>query len=146
MDSKVLCAEWVNSRGVIFRFTRNCLEIKVMDEQECIKSDVALSSFIISILRSEIQEISESGLKERLNDAMVNGTKNLKSELRELMKKARENANDEEKKYLKIVEDRIENGSLGERIMEKMREFSKEEILDVCEKLSKCVEKNRVFK
>ncbi|MEM4704430.1 MAG: glutamate-cysteine ligase family protein, partial [Candidatus Bathyarchaeia archaeon] len=31
----LLDAEWVNSRGVIFRFDRRALEIRVMDEQEC---------------------------------------------------------------------------------------------------------------
>jgi gamma-glutamyl:cysteine ligase YbdK (ATP-grasp superfamily) len=50
--SKVLLhREWVNSRGVIFRFDRSALEVRVMDEQECIKSDVALSCFVRSALR-----------------------------------------------------------------------------------------------
>jgi hypothetical protein len=42
-DAAILGKEWVNSRGVIFRFGRRALEIRVMDEQECVKSDVALS-------------------------------------------------------------------------------------------------------
>ncbi|MCS7118827.1 MAG: glutamate-cysteine ligase family protein [Archaeoglobaceae archaeon] len=144
-NAKVLCVEWVNSRGVIFRFTRKCLEIKVMDEQECIKSDVALASFINSILREDLQEMEDLNLKERLNDAMIYGTKKLKKELRELFKKAMKNAEDEERKYLRIVKDRIDNGSLGERILEKIRDFSREEIIKTCEKLSKCIEKNEVF-
>ncbi|MEM4713498.1 MAG: glutamate-cysteine ligase family protein, partial [Candidatus Bathyarchaeia archaeon] len=47
----ILNKDWVNSRGVIFRFERKALEIRVMDEQECIKSDVALSCFIRARLR-----------------------------------------------------------------------------------------------
>lgn len=144
-NAEVLCAEWVNSRGVIFRFTRNCLEIKTMDEQECIKSDVAITSFITSILRAELIEPSEVELKEKLDEAMKTGTRNLKKELKELMKKAYENAEREERRYLRIVEQRIENGSLGERIIESIKDFTREEIIKVCEKLSKCLEKNEVF-
>ena len=47
----ILWREWINSRGVIFRFDRQALEVRVMDEQECIKSDVALSCFIRAGLR-----------------------------------------------------------------------------------------------
>ncbi len=50
----ILWREWVNSRGVIFRFDRSALEVRVMDEQECIKSDVALSCFIRAALRGLI--------------------------------------------------------------------------------------------
>ena len=50
-DKTLLHREWVNSRGVIFRFDRSALEVRVMDEQECIKSDVALA--VLSALPSE---------------------------------------------------------------------------------------------
>jgi hypothetical protein len=35
-DKTLLNRDWVNSRGVIFRFDRRALEIRVMDEQECV--------------------------------------------------------------------------------------------------------------
>ncbi len=50
----LLYQEWVNSRGVIFRFDRSALEVRVMDEQECVKSDVALSCFVRAALRGLI--------------------------------------------------------------------------------------------
>ena len=50
----LLFKEWVNSRGVIFRFDRRAIEVRVLDEQECIKSDVALSCFIRAALRGLI--------------------------------------------------------------------------------------------
>lgn len=143
--AEVLCAEWVNSRGVIMRFTRKCLEIKIMDEQECVKSDVAVAAFISSVLRADLGDLNEIELKARLDDAMKNGTKNLKSELRELVRKAYENAEEDEKRYLKLVEHRIENGSLGERILESLRDFTREEIISLCERLSRCLERNEVF-
>jgi carboxylate-amine ligase len=142
-DAYVLCREWVNSRGAIFRFSRNCLEIKIMDEQECIKSDVALSAFVTSILRADIEEIPRDELLKKLDSAMVGGTAELKDELRLLFARAWENADAEEKRYLRIIEDRIENGSLGERIILKIKKG--EEIVDLCEKLSKCLERNEVF-
>jgi hypothetical protein len=43
-DKTLLHREWVNSRGVIFRFDRCAIEVRVMDEQECVKSDVALAA------------------------------------------------------------------------------------------------------
>ncbi len=143
--AEVLCKEWVNSRGIILRFTRNCIEIKAMDEQECIKSDVALTAFIRSVLRSELNDLSEVELRNKLEEAIKNGTKNLGRELRELMKKAYENAEKEEKRYLRVLEQRIENGSLGERILKNLENFTREEITRICEKLSKCLEKNEVF-
>ncbi len=53
-DKTLLHREWVNSRGVIFRFDRCALEVRVMDEQECVKSDVALACFVRAALRGLI--------------------------------------------------------------------------------------------
>ncbi|MEM1579374.1 MAG: glutamate-cysteine ligase family protein [Archaeoglobaceae archaeon] len=139
----VLCREWVNSRGVIFRFSRSCLEIKIMDEQECIKSDVALTAFIKSILRCEIEELPREELKRKLDSAMIHGTAEMKDELRILLKEAQKNADDDEKPYLRIIQDRIENGSLGERII---RAFETgKDLRSICEDLANCIERNRIF-
>jgi carboxylate-amine ligase len=58
-DKTLLFREWVNSRGVIFRFDRSALEVRVMDEQECIKSDVALACFVRAALRGLITSNAE---------------------------------------------------------------------------------------
>ena len=50
-DADILCEEWVNSGGIIIRFSRKCLEIKALDEQDCIRSDMAVCAFIRSLLR-----------------------------------------------------------------------------------------------
>ncbi|MCS7144701.1 MAG: glutamate-cysteine ligase family protein [Archaeoglobaceae archaeon] len=144
-DAYVLCREWVNSRGAIFRFSRDCIEIKIMDEQECIKSDVALSAFIVSILRAELEDLPREELISKLNSAIASGTSDLKEELRALFKKAWENAEDEERKYLKVIQDRIENGSLGERILMKVKSHDSAELIKLCEELSECLERNKVF-
>lgn len=144
-DAEVLCSEWVNSRGVIFRFTRKCLEIKVMDEQECIKGDVALASFIKSLIKSDLGDFEREEVLKKMDVAIESGTSALKDELEKLYKIALENADDDEKNYLKIIKDKIEDGSLAERIIKKLRDFSREEILKIYLKLSDRLEKNKVF-
>ena len=58
-DKTLLNREWVNSRGIIFRFDRCALEVRVMDEQECVKSDVALACFVRAALRGLIASNAE---------------------------------------------------------------------------------------
>ncbi|MEM1545564.1 MAG: glutamate-cysteine ligase family protein [Candidatus Methanomethylicia archaeon] len=141
----ILCGEWVNSRGVILRFSRKCLEIRVMDEQECIKSDIALAAFIKCSLKAKVENTERNILLNMLDNAIKNGTRNLKNKLRKLLKKARENADREERKYLEIVNRRIENGSLGELIIKNIGSPTREEIVKLCERLAKCLERNEVY-
>lgn len=47
----VLRHEWCNSRGAIARFTRNAIEIRVLDVQECPKADLAIAALITAVLR-----------------------------------------------------------------------------------------------
>jgi carboxylate-amine ligase len=44
--------EWLNARGVIARFDRNALEIRVMDTQECPQADVALAALVTDLAES----------------------------------------------------------------------------------------------
>jgi len=46
----VLRHEWANSRGCIARFTRNAIEIRVLDVQECPAADLAIAQIITSVL------------------------------------------------------------------------------------------------
>jgi hypothetical protein len=144
-EADVLCGEWVNSRGVIVRFSRKCLEVRVMDEQECVKSDVALTAFIKCSLKAEVGNAGRDLLLSMLNDAIRNGTRNLRNRLRNLFRKALENADREERRYLEIVNRRIENGSLGELIVRDLRSPTREEIIKLCGKLAKCLERNEVY-
>ena len=125
----ILFKEWVNSRGVIFRFDRAALEVRVMDEQECIKSDVALACFVRAALRGLMSSKPEFLPHELLvgdfNSVLVHG---LSSEVQNphgptarnvckyLFDIASKNASAEEKEYLPIVKKRIENGSLSDVI------------------------------
>jgi gamma-glutamyl:cysteine ligase YbdK (ATP-grasp superfamily) len=131
VDECLLYKDWVNSRGVIFRFDRKAIEIRVMDEQECIKSDVALSCFIRALLRGLMERKAECLPHEVLVkdfnsvirvglDAKVahpNG-KTARQVCQWFLRIAWENATEEETKYLSLIQKRIEHGSLSEIIRE----------------------------
>jgi carboxylate-amine ligase len=48
----VLRHEWANSRGAIARFTRDTIEVRVLDVQECPKADLAITAAISAALRA----------------------------------------------------------------------------------------------
>jgi gamma-glutamyl:cysteine ligase YbdK (ATP-grasp superfamily) len=159
----ILFKEWVNSRGVIFRFDRSALEVRVMDEQECVKSDVALSCFIRAALRGLIAERVEplpyqllisdfnSVIAKGLNAKVLHPKgKTARQVCQYLFNLASENAEETEKKYLWIVKKRIENGNLSELIRERVikkaqRTDLKEAILNVYSTLIKCLADNQPY-
>jgi len=53
---RVLQHEWLNARGAIARFSRNTIEIRVLDVQECPLADVAICAAIVALLRATIAE------------------------------------------------------------------------------------------
>lgn len=121
--------DWVNSRGVIFRFDRRAIEVRVMDEQECIRSDVALSCFIRALLRgflkgeaellphrtlvNDFNAVIKHGLNAKVSHPLGSTARHV---CKYLLKTAWENASEEERKYLPIIEKRIELGNLSEII------------------------------
>ena len=126
--------EWVNSRGAIIRFDRKAIEIRIMDEQECIKSDVALSCFIRALLRGIIEsreiDLSRSVLVEDLYSIIRGGLKakvcqpkfkSARDVCRYLYEVAYENASGEEKNYLWVIKKRIEDGNLSDIITERVK-------------------------
>ncbi len=144
--------EWVNSRAAIMRFSRRALEIKALDVQECIKSDIAIAAFTRGALRSLVRRLTTSGLalpehstlvhdlnatiREggrgsvyathfRSNGAGGRGPTTARRVLETLLEWAKVDLADEEKHYLGIVEDRIQRGSLSERINHQVRRRAK---------------------
>ncbi len=61
----VLQHEWLNSRGAIPRFERNTIEIRVIDVQECPLADIAVASFVSSVVKSLVAE-KWSGLEDQM--------------------------------------------------------------------------------
>ena len=153
----------MNSRGLIFRFSRSALELRLLDEQECIKSDVALSCFIHATLRGLFSKpfnpIAHSVLVSDYNSIVKNGLdaavfhpegKTARQVCQYFFDLAQENATESEKKYLWIIKKRIEKGSLSElirqRVADKAKSVSlKEAILSVYKPLIKCLSDNKPY-
>jgi glutamate---cysteine ligase / carboxylate-amine ligase len=47
----ILRDEWVNARGIIVRFQRNTVELRMLDVQECPAADLAILQFVVRVLR-----------------------------------------------------------------------------------------------
>jgi glutamate---cysteine ligase / carboxylate-amine ligase len=120
-DAAILCEEWVNSGGVIIRFSRKCLEIKALDEQECIRSDMAVCAFIRSLLRctSLPVETDQEALLALTEEAIREGTAAFRPELEQLYTRALGHATPEEKIYLPFIRERIRHGSLSEIVRDR---------------------------
>jgi len=141
---EILCHEWVNSRGVIVRFTRKCLEVKAIDEQECLHSDMAFSAFLLALLRSDLElEEEESHLLAMLEDAMRHGVAGMRPELEKLLRIAQKSATIEEMRYLPVVAKRIDQGSLAEVMAQRLKEGG--EIEPMLAEMEWCLKENRPY-
>jgi len=162
-NKTLLHREWVNSRGVIFRFDRHALEVRVIDEQECVKSDVALSCFVRAALRGLITlngELSPHDLlKKDFNKVVKDGLdahasnphgKTARRVCQHYLNLAVEYAEEDEKKYLWIIEKRLENGNLSEiirtRVLKRAAKTDfREAVLSVYSTLIKCLSDNEPY-
>jgi hypothetical protein len=126
-DAGILCEEWLNSSGLIIRFSRNCLEIKALDEQECIRSDMAFVALVSALLRCPALpvESDQDALRALTETAIRKGTAGLRSELEALYRRAWQQATPEERQYLPVIERRIACGSLAEQMAERYRKEQK---------------------
>jgi len=162
-DKLLLNKEWLNSRGVIFRFDRKALEIRIMDEQECVKSDVALSCFVRASLRGIMNQepdllphrVLVQDLKAIVRNGLSAGVhhpqgRTARGVCEYYYKMAQANASEDEKKYLSTVRRRIESGNLSEilreRVMKRSQRTSlKEAIVDVYSELVDSLAKNQPY-
>lgn len=140
IGGEALCEEWIDSRGVIIRYRRQCLELKVPDEQECLRSDVAVAAFVLALLRADLRlEEDHETLLEMNEKAIARGTAAFRPELRRLYDAAFRAATAEERAYLPLVRGRIEDGSLAEimgrrvRDGESVREVAKDMASRLCD-------------
>lgn len=162
-DRLLLNKEWVNSRGIIFRFDRRAIEIRVMDEQECVKSDVALSCFIRALLRGLVKEKPECMSHETLVgdfrsivrdglDAKVQHSygQTARQVCQHLLQIALDNTSEEEKEYIPTVRKRIEQGNLSDIIRARVKRKAqrtgfREAIISVYSELMKSLMDNQPY-
>jgi len=163
MQECLLYKDWVNSRGLVFRFDRKAIEIRIMDEQECVKSDVALSCFVRAVLRALMRKravlLPNELLVKDFNSVVMNGLeakvlhphgKTAREVCNYFLKIAWENASKEEKNYLPIMQKRVECGNLSEIIRERVQRKAqktdfKEAVVNVYSSLIKCLMDNQLY-
>jgi gamma-glutamyl:cysteine ligase YbdK (ATP-grasp superfamily) len=156
-------SDYINQRAAVFKFARKAVEVRVMDEQECIKSDVALSCFIKATLRGLIATKSDPLPHEILindyNSIVTNGLlakvmhpagKTARQVCQYFFNLALEYAKEDEKKYLWIIEKRIKRGNLSELIRRRVlnkaqRTTFKEAIISVYSQLAECLSNNQPY-
>lgn len=141
----ILCEEWVASFGVIVRFSRPCIEIKVIDEQECVFSDMALCAFARALMRADGPPLEDDqrSLLAMTEDAIRTGTAGLEEELSHLFRHAVDAATPEEKHYLSLVRARIEEGCLASVLADRFRERG--DLEEIMRDLALCLKENRPF-
>ena len=144
-DAGILCEEWVNSGGVIIRFSRKCVEIKALDEQECIRSDMAVCAFVRSLLRCRTLPVENDteALRGLTDQAIRCGTRGLKPELERLYDIAWKHATEDERQYLPVIKDRICQGSLAELMQDRYKKM--DEFLPLLSDLAECLCKNKPY-
>jgi gamma-glutamyl:cysteine ligase YbdK (ATP-grasp superfamily) len=162
-DKTLLHREWVNSRGVIFRFDRCALEVRVMDQQECVKSDVGLACFVRAVLRGLIASntplLPHEDLVKDFNAVIVDGLnakvtnpngKTARQVFQSYLNLANEYCTEDEKKYLWLVKRRTDEGCLSELIRARVLARAEktdfhQAIIDVYSRLIKCLHDNQPY-
>lgn len=155
--------EWLNSQGAIFRFDRHAIEVRIMDEQESIYADVAISCFIRAWLRGVMQQpipfIPHQILTQDFSAIIKYG---LDAHVRHphgptardvcqyFFRIAAKHATPEEAKYLSHVKTRIEKGNLSTLIRRDLQNSvqkmsGQEAIIHVYQKLIECLARNQAY-
>ncbi|MBN2319915.1 MAG: glutamate--cysteine ligase [Acidobacteria bacterium] len=162
----ILRYEWVNARGAIARFDRNTIEIRVVDVQECPKSDLALLAALSCTLEHFTaavdalmagENLSEERLASILLDTIRDGENAVISDksylsclgFSESRLKAAEiwhglletlhKIPDSSRQVLEII---LNRGTLANRMKQVTGECNKESLTKTCGALCECLEKN----
>lgn len=173
-DEKLLEHEWLNSRGVIPRYERNAMEIRIADTQECPRADIAIAEIVISVLKLLVAEkwslheeqkswsvsallpvfnkcIRDGGSAVIKNARYLNmfGFPESKATANELLKHLiieSEKSARISSESLKVLSIITEKGTLSKRILRSLgRTPSQKRLKTVYERLCECLAENRLF-
>ena len=128
--------------SLVHRPAPGCLEIRALDEQECIHSDLAVVAFLSALLRHPDPGIDRDtgDIAGLLGTAIQYGTSRLQPELERLMEGARGTATRDERRFLPVMARRIEQGSLAEALRD--RSLNGEPLADLLSDLAFCLKTN----
>ncbi|MCO5172152.1 MAG: glutamate-cysteine ligase family protein [Planctomycetes bacterium] len=139
---RVLRHEFLNARGAVFKLSRESMEVRVLDTQECVKLDVAIAVFVRwalkaladallsgrmvtddhSLLVEDFQAVVREGTRARVHAPHLLAQEERDDEdkvevrrvLHELIAMARKKAPAREEPYLDLVAGIVRQGSLSE--------------------------------
>lgn len=153
-DAGPIRREYLNARGAVFKFSRESLEVRIVDMQECVHADVALAAFVRwaladlsrqllagelalpdhALLVADLHATAERGSAARVHAPFLDlaerdaeGQAPVQAALAALLAGARRCASPAEVPYLDLVERIRAAGSLSERIAAALRPYEADE-------------------
>ncbi|MCB1214974.1 MAG: glutamate--cysteine ligase [Deltaproteobacteria bacterium] len=168
---EVLEPIFLNSRGVIARFDRHALEIRLLDTQECVGADLALASLVVWVLKKMVEEkwssfesqfsFSQDLLKKQLAQSISLGeqapivdtdygrlfgfSSGKRQDLKTLWRFLWQQSEVEDF-FRPFLEARFKYGSLSQRILKHLAgDLSKDHLKKVYSQLADCLKKNQVY-
>lgn len=139
--AEVLRCDFVNSRGVIPKFARDSVEVRILDAQECPRMDAAVAAFVLGaswtlhdrhvdgdlrlpehrVLVDDFHRVLAGGRDARVEAPHLGGPATAAEVLAGLLEPAGRRLSAEDRPYLDLVDARLRKGSLAERLVEAVR-------------------------
>ncbi|MEZ6187207.1 MAG: glutamate-cysteine ligase family protein [Planctomycetota bacterium] len=146
-DAGPIRREYLNARGAVFKFSRESLEVRIVDTQECVRADAAIACFVRWTLKALATELGaglalpdHAQLVADLNACATHGSQarvhapylpdlprdaagqaGVQDVLRALLARATRVVEPEETPYLELIGRMIPAGTLSERIAQVLR-------------------------
>ncbi|KTC65257.1 Glutamate--cysteine ligase, GCS2 (plasmid) [Legionella adelaidensis] len=168
--NKILQYEWLNSRGAIAKFDYNAIEIRIVDTQENVNSDIAIAHLIHHVLKSwhetssfyldkpcdtsALKEIYDRALKEGLTTIVEDGhileqwqLPRRRMSIRDIWSQLLERVSPSLDKTSQLtIENIIRYGNLSERILRSCQNAITPSMLkNIYEQLAFCLIKNQQY-
>jgi glutathione synthase/RimK-type ligase-like ATP-grasp enzyme/gamma-glutamyl:cysteine ligase YbdK (ATP-grasp superfamily) len=153
-DTGPIRHEFFNARGAVFKASSKRMEVRVLDTQECVRMDMAVSCFVRSALKTLTQRVMEGRAPLPAHAVLVadfravvrdgsrarvtaphfgsvardaEGRADVRDVLRVLLEDARRSVRRDEADYLELAGRIIEAGTLSERIRAALLPFQEAE-------------------
>ncbi|HEU0079318.1 MAG TPA: hypothetical protein VFQ76_16810, partial [Longimicrobiaceae bacterium] len=153
-DTGPIRHEFFNARGAVFKASSKRMEVRVLDTQECVRMDMAVSTFVRSALKTRTQRVMEGRAPLPAHAVLVadfratvrdgsrarvtaphfgsvardaEGRAEVRDVLRVLLEDARRSVRKDEADYLELAGRIVEAGTLSERIRAALLPFQEAE-------------------
>jgi gamma-glutamyl:cysteine ligase YbdK (ATP-grasp superfamily) len=163
--------EWLNSRGAIAKFDYKALEIRVVDTQECVQSDIAIARAVFAILKywheqsdhhlqhpypspdlkAIYDESLKTGLATRLDHAALfrqwqlpKKSMNIRDIWSFLIERVSHQLDNASQRSLEHI---LHHGNLSERIVRACRgDYTRPQLQQIYQQLATCLLTNQLFR